>query len=82
MAAILRSQQTFVPDEIPEVEYTSKIAISIPDILSFWSTLPLKYWWVYTNFKIDLLCDLVTSSATSWIRIYVNVVIISYEQEV
>ena len=28
--------------------------------------------------KIDLLCDLVTSSMTSWIFIYINVVIISW----
>ena len=29
----------FLPEVIPEVEYTTKIAISISDILSFWSTL-------------------------------------------
>ena len=28
-----------LPDVIQEFEYTSKIAMSIPDILSFWSTL-------------------------------------------
>ena len=39
MAAILRSPQTFLPEVIPEVEYTSKIAMMILDILSFWSTL-------------------------------------------
>ena len=39
MAAILSSQQTFLSEVIPEVEYTRKIAISISDILSFWSTL-------------------------------------------
>ena len=39
MAAILSSQQTFLPEVIPEVEYTGKIAISISDILSFCSTL-------------------------------------------
>ena len=39
MAAILSSQQTFLPEVIPEVEYTRKIAISISDILSFWSML-------------------------------------------
>ena len=39
MAAILSSRQTFLPEVIPEVEYTGKIAISISDILSFSSTL-------------------------------------------
>ena len=29
----------FLPEGIPEVEYTRKIAMSIYDILSFWSTL-------------------------------------------
>ena len=29
----------FLPEVIPEVEYTRKIAMSIYDILSFWSTL-------------------------------------------
>ena len=32
----LGHNQTFVPEAIPEVEYTNKIAISISDILSFW----------------------------------------------
>ena len=39
MPAILSSQQTFSPEVIPEVEYTKQIAISISDILSFWSML-------------------------------------------
>ena len=39
MAAILSSQQFFLPEVIPEVEYTRKKAIGISDILSFWSTL-------------------------------------------
>ena len=52
MAAILSSRQTFLPEGIPEVEYTRKIAMSISDILSFWSTLLLKYWRRYINFKI------------------------------
>ena len=42
----------FLPEVIPEVEYTRKIAMSISDILSFWSTLLLKYWRRYINFKI------------------------------
>ena len=36
---ILSSRQTVLPKVIPEVEYTRKIAISISDILDFWSTL-------------------------------------------
>ena len=39
MAAIVSSRQTFLLEVIPEVEYTRKIAMSISDILSFWSTL-------------------------------------------
>ena len=39
MAAILSSQHLFLTEVIPEVEYTRKIAISISDILSIWSTL-------------------------------------------
>ena len=39
MAAIMSLQQTFLLEVIPEVEYTRKIAMSISDILSFWSTL-------------------------------------------
>ena len=52
MAAILSSRQTFSPEVIPEVEYIKKIAMSISDILSFWSTLQLKYWQRNINFKI------------------------------
>ena len=52
MAAILSSRQTFLPKVIPEVGYTRKIAMSISDILSFWSMLLLKYWRIYINFKI------------------------------
>ena len=39
MAAILSLRQTFLLEVIPEVEYTRKIAMSISDILSFWSML-------------------------------------------
>ena len=39
MAAILNSRQTLLWEDIPEVEYTKKIAIIISDNLSFWSTL-------------------------------------------
>ena len=39
MAAILSSRQTLLRQVIPEDEYTKKIAMSISDILSFWSAL-------------------------------------------
>ena len=39
MAAILSSRQNFLPEIIPEVEYTKKIAMNISNIFSFWSTL-------------------------------------------
>ena len=39
MAAILSSQQTFLLEVIPEIEYAIQIAISISDILNFRSTL-------------------------------------------
>ena len=39
MAAILSSRQIFLPEVIPEVEYTKKMAFSISDIFSFSSTL-------------------------------------------
>ena len=67
----------FLPDVIPEVEYSSKLAMGISDILSFWSTLYLKYWDISIS-KFDVLCDLVTSPMTSWIRVYINVIIISW----
>ena len=35
MAASLSSQQAFLPEVIPEVEYTRMIAMGISDILSF-----------------------------------------------
>ena len=57
------SRQTFSPEVIPKVEYTRKIAISISDILSFWST---NIEWDISISKFDLLCDLVTSSMMSW----------------
>ena len=39
MAAILSPTNFFLPEIIPEVEYTRKIAMSISNILSFWSML-------------------------------------------
>ena len=35
MVAILSSWQTFLPEVLPEVEYTRKITISMSDILNF-----------------------------------------------
>ena len=37
MAAILSSRRNFLTEVAPEVEYATKIAMSICDILSFWS---------------------------------------------
>ena len=62
MAAILSLRQTFFPEVIPEVEYTRKIAIGISDILS--SNIDGDI----SISKFDPLCDLVTSSMTSWVR--------------
>ena len=39
MAAILSPTNFFLPEGLQEVEYTRIIAISISDILNFWSTL-------------------------------------------
>ena len=39
MAAILSSRRNFLPEVTPEVEYATKIAMSICDILSFWSMI-------------------------------------------
>ena len=39
MAAILRSQQTFFLEVLPEVECANKIAMTISDILRIWSML-------------------------------------------
>ena len=52
MAAILSSRHFYSPEVILEVEYTKTVAIRISDILSFWSTLSLKYWRRNINFKI------------------------------
>ena len=42
----------FLPEMIQEVEYAIKIAMSISDLLSSWSTLWVKYWWRYSSCKI------------------------------
>ena len=68
MDAILSSRQTFSPEVIPKFEYARKIAISISDILSFWSTLYLEYWRRYINFKIWLLWpgDVINDVMSAW----------------
>ena len=74
LAAILSSRQTF----LPEVEYTRKIAIAFP---TFWAFNQRSSWNIDRDISISKfyqLCDLVTSSMTSWICIYINVVIISW----
>ena len=69
MAVILSSQQTFSLEVILEVEDVRKIAISISDILSFWSTLLLKYWRRYVNFKFWHTlspCDVINDVMSAW----------------
>ena len=44
MAAILRFGPVFKPKIVPEVESYTQVGNAIPYILSFWSTLKLKYW--------------------------------------
>ena len=58
----------FILEMIPEVEYTSKTTKIISDILSFWSTLYLKFWWRFRNYKIwpalwtaDVIGDVMSS---------------------
>ena len=55
MAAILSSLRNFLPEMTPEVEYSTKKAISICDILSFWSMLQQKYWQSYCSWKFWLI---------------------------
>ena len=68
MAVILRSRQTFSPEVIPEVEYTRKIAISILYIWAFDRRSNSDIDGDISISKFDLLCDLVTSPMTSWVR--------------
>ena len=59
----------FLPEAIPEVEYTRKIAIGISDILSFWSTFQLKYWRRCINLKIWPTlwpCDVINDVMSAW----------------
>ena len=59
----------FLPEVIPEDECTRKTAISISDILSFWSTLLLKYWRRCINFKIWPTlwpCDVINDVKSAW----------------
>ena len=62
MAAILRSGRIFKPKVVPEVESYSKIGHAIAYILSFCSTVQLKYHRSNGNFKIGPTvwpCDIV-----------------------
>ena len=68
MAAILRSGRSFKPEVVPEVESYFKIGHTILYILSFWSTLQLKNWQSYGNFKIwpifgpdDVISDVINT---------------------
>ena len=67
MAALLSSRQTFLPEVIPEVEYTRKIAVSIPTFWAFDRRSSSNIKGDVSISKFDLLCDLVTSSMTSWV---------------
>ena len=61
--------KNFLPEMMPEVEYTRMMAISISDILSFWSTLQLKYWRSYINFKISPILwpgDVIDGVISTW----------------
>ena len=69
MAAILSSRQTFLLEIIPEVEYTREIAMGISNILwAFDRRSSSNIDRDISISKFDLLCDLVTSSMTSWVR--------------
>ena len=52
-----------------EPEYASKIAMNIFDILSFDRRSSWNIDGDIAILKFDVLCDLVTSSMTSWIRL-------------
>ena len=74
------ARQTFLPEVIPEVEYTRTIAMSISDN-KFWAFDRRCNSNIDGNIsisKFDLCCDLVTSSMRSWIFIYIIVIIISW----
>ena len=45
-------RDNFLTESCTKVENASIIAMSICDILSFWSTLWVKCWWRYSNFKL------------------------------
>ena len=68
MAAILSTRQTFLPEVIPEVEFTRNMPLAF---LAFWafdrrSSSSIDGDMSIKNF--ELLCDLVTSSKTSRMR--------------
>ena len=60
MTAILRSEQSFKPDLVLEIEYNTMIGHAIPYILSFYSTFQLNSWRSYGNFKIWISFYLMT----------------------
>ena len=68
MAAILSSRQTFLPEVIPEVEHTRKVAISISTFWAFDRRSSLNIDKDISISEFDLLCHLVMSSMTSWVR--------------
>ena len=75
---IFRSRQTFfIGCYIGSWIYQQGSHYSISDILIDALAQILTDIYIYIS-KLDLLCDLVTLPMTSWIRIYINVVIISW----
>ena len=78
MAAILSSQQTYLLAVIPQVEYTRKKNSALPIFQAFDQRSSSNIDGYISISKFDLLCDLVTTSMTLWIRIYTHVVIISW----
>ena len=68
----------FLLEVIAEVENNRQIALAFPTFWVFDRCSNSNIDGDILILKFDLLCDLVTSSMTSWICIYTNVVIISW----
>ena len=68
----------FLQDVILEVKFSSRIAMSISDIMSFGRCYSWNIGGDISFLIFDVFCDAVTSSVTSWTRIYINIVIISW----
>ena len=64
MAAIMSLRQKFLPERTPEVEYPTKIAISICDILSFDRCSSSNIDGAIAVQSYDLFGALMTSSVT------------------